>query len=132
MSETETEIFENTKVVLSVRIHAYQKMKYAVKAQALGITLSDYIESRLINADDEVNPQEVENLKKEIVKLEQQVRTLTSQTSILRDPQLVKLFEQLKGKPDEIETTEGKKLPITYNSVIDVLTAMIYTVKLNQ
>lgn len=132
MSETETEIFESTKVVLSIRIHAAEKMKLAVKAHALGVTLSDYTESRLINADDEVNSQEIEKFKKEIERLEEQVGALTSQTSILRDPQLTKLFEQLKGKPDEIETTEGKKLPITYNSVVDVLTAMIYTVKLNQ
>ena len=80
-----------------------------------------------IRADDDF-----ERLRKENAALVHTLQTIESQPSILNNLALLNLFEQLKGRNDEIITPDGQKLRITYNSPIDLLTAMIHSFKLKR
>ncbi|MBK7149037.1 MAG: hypothetical protein IPH78_09500 [Bacteroidetes bacterium] len=122
----------NPKTILSVRICAREKQKLVEEAEKLGTTLSEHAERILLNADNIRADDDFERLRKENAALVHTLQTIESQPSILNNLALLNLFEQLKGRNDEIITPDGQKLRITYNSPIDLLTAMIHSFKLKR
>lgn len=134
MTETKngTEIDSTGKVVLSIRICANEKMLLQEAAASLGITLSDFVETILVNKDDFSLRIDKERLEGECAALKQKVTVLEAQSAILRDPRLLKFYELLKGKSEIVEVPGGQDFPLTYNTVNDVLKSMIYSATLNQ
>ncbi len=120
------------KIGLSLRISPQYKQQLAQEATQLGTTLSEHAERILLNNGGLAINDETERLKQENALLVQQLQSLQSQPSILNNLALLQLFEKLKGRNDEIITPDGQKLRITYNSPIDLLTAMIHSFKLKQ
>lgn len=123
-------IENNTKTVLSVRILPEEKQRLIEQANALGIKLSEHAENILLNAQKIQVNDETDNLKREKLELVTQVRQLTDQLTLLKNPTLIKLFEQVKGMKDEVTATDGKTYTITYNTPADLLLAMILSYKL--
>ena len=67
-------------------------------------------------------------LRKQNEGLNQENSVLLEQTAHLSDPVFLKLFEQFKGRTEQILTSSGEIISITYNTESDLLKAMIYTV----
>jgi len=152
----------NRKIVLGVRLHPDQKEKLGQIALKLGITMSELAENILLNNDDllsdknaaisennELKSQvaelanqlrtsnanhlsESENLKKHIAELQSYVSQVKEQVAIHQNKRLLQLLAQLHGKRDAIETPEGQKIVITYNTTNDLLIAMIYSFQLKK
>jgi predicted nuclease with TOPRIM domain len=122
----------NPKTILSVRICAREKQKLVEEAEKLGTTLSEHAERILLNAKSIRIEDDFERLRKENALLVQRLQSVESPPSILNNLTLLNLFEQLKGLNDEIITPDGQKLRITYNSPIDLITAMIHSFKLKR
>lgn len=139
------------KVVISVKARPQLKMRLNEEAMESGMCLSEYGELLLENRHDrevEVeriksenkelraqlassNSHELELLREENLQLKKQLLEL-QQNSILKDPRLLQLFENLKGKKDRILNAEGADFDIVYETPSHVLLALIYASKLNQ
>ena len=152
----------NRKTVLGIRISPEQKKKLSQTALKLGITMSELSENILLNNDnllsdknntlkenDELKRQvseltkqlnnsnanhktESENLKKCVAELQSHLNVVKAQVALHSDKKLLNLLSQLQGKKDTIETPEGQKFSVTYNTTNDLLTAMIYSFQLKK
>jgi L-cysteine desulfidase len=152
----------NRKTMLGVRCYSELKLKLTEDAQKLGISLSEYCESILLNYDTIVNEREaalieiaavndkllqissnskllLENQKIEIKELKEEIESLkmnmkfaNEQMSLFKNKQLLSLFEIVKGKTDKIELSFGKTYSIKYDSPKDLLEAMIYSFKVKK
>lgn len=118
------------KIGLSVRVSPQHKELLVQEAKQLGTTLSEHAERILLNGGAIAINDDAERLKQENAFLAKQLQSLQSQPSILNNLALLNLFEQLKGRNDEILTPDGKTLSITYNSPLDLLIAMIHSYRL--
>ena len=148
----------NRKVNIGVRASAELKLKLSEESNSIGKTISGYCENILINrfslqnktltdlAEDlkqknnslesSLLQMDVSNYKKNIQKLndensllKKRIIELNSNLQIYSEPQLLHLFNKVKGKSDKIKTNNGE-ISIIYNSPIDVLFALIHSFKI--
>lgn len=68
----------------------------------------------------------IQKLHEENSLLKKRIIELNSNLQIYSEPQLLYLFNKVKGKSDKIKTDNGE-ISIIYNSPIDVLTALIHS-----
>ena len=152
--KTVEDVFEFThwdsKIVLSARCNPSLGQRVADDAKSLGLNVSQTIEIRLANYYEKKDKEEtLDILDKNAVAaaspiselqdmyneqheqnelLRKQNSVLVEQTAHLSDPVFLKLFEQFKGRTEQILTSSGEIISITYNTETDLLKAMIYTV----
>ena len=138
------------KVVISIKARPQLKMRLNEEAIGSGMRLSEYGELLLENRHD--REVEVQRIKSENNALKAQLSSSTSHepellreenlllkkqlsdmqnSSILNDKRLLQLFEKLKGKKDRIKNAAGADFDIVYETVTDVLIALIYGAKIN-
>jgi hypothetical protein len=60
------------------------------------------------------------------------ITDLRGQVKVYKNPALLALFESLKGKSDTIIDSAGSSIKIQYNSLQELLEAIIYSFKLKQ
>jgi len=132
---------------VGVRVPVKTKDELIQESKELGMSISELVECHLLNRHK--HKKEVEDLKKSLEcereKIEllnkqleaykkvnplQQSNDVVQMENLLNTDRLKQLFAVLSGKADEINLPDGKKMLITYNRPIDVLTAMIYSFKL--
>ena len=70
--------------------------------------------------------------QKEIGGFKELVAKLTAESDIFKDKRLHYLFQHLKGKKDKVDNAYGDDFEISYDSLKAVLTALIYSCKLNK
>ncbi len=160
--EEEILINGSRKIVLGVRIFPELKNKLSQEAHGLGITISEHSENILLNKESllgdkdnslkenvelkkqmvELSQQllnsnanhktESENFKKCIAELQSYVSVVKGQVALHSDKRLLHLLSQLQGRKDTIETPEGQKFSVTYNTTTDLIAAMIYSFQLKK
>jgi hypothetical protein len=150
------------KVTLGIRIAPEHKHKLSLEAAELGISLSERSEYLLLCAESEIaiknkafskalklekdlldlkvlhakmqatyenkvakQVSEIENLNKSLAAVENQL-------TVFSEKRLLQLFEKLKGQKNIIETEDGERVEIIYDSTADVLKSMIYSFKLKK
>ncbi len=164
----------SAKIVIGVRGMPILKEELIYESSEVGLSVSEYAETILLNRHQESpemerlakkvteKQQEVDRLTKlaaeqlqEIEKLKAQVAAtgnkqselakteneelrnkieeLNNQLTIYSDQRLLYLFQHLKGKKDKVENAySGGNFDIVYDSPKAVLTALIYSSKLNK
>lgn len=152
----------NRKIVLGVRVFPEFKEKVIQNALKLRISMSEFAENILVNNDDLLidknaaikennllkrqvaelknklhisnanHEAESESLNKHIAELQSYVSLVKGQVAIHQDKRLLHLLAQIHGKRDTIETSEGQKVAITYNTTNDLLIAMIYSFQIKK
>lgn len=159
-NNNETE-FAQARVNIGIRISPELKEELNYEALELGQTSSQYGELILHNrhkgkaeieqlmqtleqhdkaiaelklqlADKEKLEVELTYSRKEAQELKELVAKLNAQNGLFEDKQLQFLFEQLKGKKDKVENAYGEDFDIIYDSPEALVTALIYSCKLNK
>lgn len=123
---------DETKPVLSVRLDAAAKQRLIDDARNLGMKMSERAEQILLLGIYKRNDQEqIEQLQAQVKDLTQKLDEAQTRLQILNDPRLLSLFEQVKGRDDEIITPEGTRYSTNYSNTEKLLYAMIYSFTLN-
>ncbi len=147
----------NRKINIGVRCYSELKIKLVAEAMNLGITLSEYCENIFLNKDNILSENQnyineiaalnqviaevkkayeeatskhltvLKEVKSENANLKNEVDILKDQVILFTDKQLLFLFEKIKGQKDVIDTPDGRKRTVVYNSPKDLLEAMIYS-----
>lgn len=131
------------KSVLSIRCHPDFIMQLSKRAEKIGTSLSAYCEMLLLTA--EANLDKIENLEDELIRAKRdvvkgQVESKSTESiankdieeGILENPQLISLFQQIKGRKDLIRMPNGEVYNVIYSSPKDLLMAMIYSFHLEK
>jgi hypothetical protein len=147
----------SAKVVFGIRVAPELKEALAEEAAEAGFLTSELGEMILANRHHNkrenerltelvaVQQKEIETLKAQITagvkqvevakaentELRKKVEALSNQLSILSDQRLIYLFENLKGRKDTVENAYAEDFPISYDTPVQVLLALIYSSKLN-
>lgn len=150
---------DDRKIVLGLRCYPELKHKLSLEASALGLSVSEHSENLLLNSPRLILENEnlrkdladrkaaskhqesalglkimelqstVENRTAENKRLLEEVSLLKQQTVFFREKRLLELLDRLKGHKQIIQMEEGGSIEVTYETVIDVLTVMIYSFK---
>ncbi len=150
----------NRKINIGIRAYSELKLKLSDEARELGISLSEYGENILIthagllerinelNSTNEKLEEKIRSLEETLAAidlvsfnkkismlanqntgLKNRIAELRSNEQIYSDPRLAYLFNKVKGKSDIVITDNGE-MNITFNTLKDVLLALIYSFKL--
>jgi hypothetical protein len=108
---------ERNKTTLGFKCAPQLKLKLAQDAQKLRITLSEYVESIVLNYQNNSNPKV------------NQIAELSSKLNFYENEILKDLFTQTKGKEIEFTGVNNEKTKITVSSLQDVYTILINSFK---
>lgn len=112
---------EKNKITLGFKCAPQLKLQLAQAAQKLNITLSEYVESIVVNHNQEtVNP------------LENVVNPLKEKLAFYENDTLKALFTEHKGKTYEFTGASGKSIKVTVNGLQDVYTILINSFKISK
>lgn len=112
---------EKNKITLGFKCAPQLKLQLAQAAQKLNITLSEYVESIVINHNQE-----------SVNGLENVVNPLKEKLAFYENDMLKALFTEHKGKTYEFTNGSGKAMKVTVNGLQDVYTILINSFKISK
>ncbi len=75
---------------------------------------------------------EIEKMKSEKVELQMKIDEMIGEVALYHDPQLLALFEKVKGEHHSIKMPFGRTFPLTINSPKDLIILIIYSYQLKK
>lgn len=112
---------ETSKVTLGFKCTPQLKLRLALEAEQLGLTLSSYVGNLIENAEELILIKTKQEIKPFIRKIEYQ----SKQIEFYESPILKKMFSDVKNQQVSYVDSNGNKVNVTVNSIADVFTIMI-------
>jgi hypothetical protein len=116
---------KTSKVTLGFKCTPQLKIKLAEDAEGMGLTLSNYTETLIENAEELV---EVKT-RQEIKSLTQTIEQLREQINFYESPKLKTLFKDLENQSATYFTSDGNEVNITIRTIGDVFTVLVNSFK---
>lgn len=116
-----------SKVTLGFKCTPQLKLRLALEAEQLGLTLSSYVENLIENAEEFIEDSEqlVKAKTKQVETLTNQIKQQGMLIEFYESPILKKIFSDFKNQQVSYVDSNGNKINLTLNSIADVYTVLV-------
>ena len=128
--------FAQNKVTLGFKCEAGTKIALANEARQIGMTLSEYVDTVISTRHSQVNRGQAQvydayELSAKLENQKRQIQQLEGKVNFYENDFLVQAFSKYKGQTIPSKNRQGREIDIKIDSIEDVFTAFINSVKIN-